>query len=156
MVSLPKELKELLGDKDAVKVLGTVDDKGIPHVVFKESITLLEDGNLAYVEDLDSSQSSKNMVRGIWFDKVVSVTVGKGEQGYQIKGKPARCLITGPVFKEFLLRERERMGPDADIQSVWIIEPLKVKNQGREVRRKEEEEKDPFYNVHLDRLRAET
>jgi hypothetical protein len=155
MVTLPKELGELLEDKDAVKVLGTVDGQGIPHVVFKDSFTLLEDGSLAYAEDLDSSQSSKNMVRSIWFDKTVSVTVGKGEEGYQMKAKPVKCLITGPLFKEFLLRERERLGPDADIQAVWVISPLELRNQSRKVRREEERAKDPFYNIHLDRLRAE-
>jgi hypothetical protein len=154
MIDLPLELIELLKDADSVKVLGTVDDKGIPHVVLRDSIRLLDDGNMAYAEELDSSKTSKNMVRSIWFDKVVSITVVKGERCYQIKGRPFKCLITGPLFKEFLMSERKRTGNDADIQAVWVITPIEVRNESQKVRKEEEMKKDPFYNIHLDRLKV--
>lgn len=149
------ELIELINDPDSVKVLGTVDKEGIPHVVPKDSLRILESDKLAYAEELDSSQTGKNMVRAIWFDNTVSVSVTKGDECYQIKGKPYKCLITGPAFKEFLLKERTRLGPHSDIQSVWIITPTEIRNESRSVRRKEERDKDPFYNVHLDMLKAE-
>jgi len=153
MVSLPEELKKLLERTDTVKILGTVDEKGNPHVVAKDSIRLLDDGTIAYAEDLDSSRSNKNMVRSIWFDKLVSINVTNGEVSYQIKGKPVKCLITGPLFKEFLIKERERLGGDSDIQSVWIVSPIEVRNESRLVRRKEEWSERPFFNIHLDRLK---
>ena len=155
MITLPEELKTLLKDKNAIKVLGTVDGDGAPHVVFKDSIALLEDGNLAYAEELDSSQANKNMVRGIWFDKLVSITVGKGKKSYQVKARPVKCAIVGPVFREFLSRAKEQRGADADVQSVWIITPIDCRDQSREVRLEEERKKDPYYNIHLDRLKAE-
>ena len=151
MVLIPEELKKLLEMPGTVKVLGTVDDKGIPHVVLKDSMKLLDDGTFAYAEDLDSSESNKNMVRSIWFDKFVSINISKGEKSYQIIGKPKKCLITGPLFKEFLIRERA--GNDSDIQSVWIITPLEVRNQSRIERRKEESSKKPYLNFYLDRLK---
>ena len=153
MISLPEELKKLLEEQHTVKILGTVDEKGNPHVVLKDSMRLLDDGTIAYAEDLDSSRSNKNMVRSIWFDKLVSINVTDGKVSYQITGKPIKCLITGPLFKEFLLKERERFGGDSDIQSVWIVAPIEVRNQTRMARRKEEWNKSPYFNIHLDRLK---
>jgi hypothetical protein len=154
MIALPQELKEMFADTSAVKILGTVDDKGIPHVVIKDSTKLLDDGTIAYAEGLDSSITSKNLVRSIWFDKTVSITIVRGERCYQIKGKPYKCLITGPFFKEFLLQERAGIGADADIQAVWIITPTEARNESRKVRKQEELKKDPLYNIHLDKLKV--
>jgi hypothetical protein len=117
MITLPQDLKTLLEDNNAIKVLGTVNGEGVPHVIFKDSITLLEDGNLAYAEELDSSQANKNMVRSIWFDKLVSITVGKGKKSFQVKAQPVKCAIVGPLFREFLARAKEQRGADADVQS---------------------------------------
>jgi predicted pyridoxine 5'-phosphate oxidase superfamily flavin-nucleotide-binding protein len=154
MIDLPRELKELLHSAASVKVLGTVASDGSPHVVLRDSIRLLDDGNIAFAEELDSSITSKNMVRAIWFDKIVTITLGEGEKQYQIKGRPFKCLITGPLFKEFLLSEREKTDGDADIQAVWLITPIEVIHESRKARKEGEMKKDPFYNVHLDRLKV--
>ncbi len=151
MIELPKEVIELFEDPDAMKALATVDEGGVPHLAFKGSLTILEDGKIAYAERLDSSQANKNMVRSIWFDQRVAVTVVKDTTAYQIKGRPYKCLITGPVFKEFLIRVREKEGDDADIQAVWIITPEEIRDQTPGTRIREEEEKRPFFNRHLDR-----
>ncbi|RMF92907.1 MAG: hypothetical protein D6734_11225 [Candidatus Schekmanbacteria bacterium] len=153
MIELNEEVKKLLKDKSSIKILATIDEKGYPHVVIKDSMTVLETGEIAYAEDLDSSISNKNMVRSIWFDKPVSINVSKGNESYQIKGRPKKCIITGPLFKEFLLRERERTNNKADIQSVWIISAEELRNQNRELRRDEEWKKRPYFNIHLDRLK---
>jgi hypothetical protein len=151
MSKLPDELVSLLKDSESVKVVTTIDDKGVPHVVVKGSLTTLDGENIAFHEGLDSSISNKNLVRSIWFNKIVAINVTKGPISYQIKGKPYKCLITGPVFKQFLLKARERKGSDADIAAVWIITPEEVKNESSAIRRKEEEEKRPYLNRHLDR-----
>ncbi len=151
MIKLHKEVVELFQDRDARKALATVDENGVPHLVFKGSLTILEDGTIAYAERLDSSQANKNMVRSIWFGKTVAVTVIKDGTAYQIKGKPHKCLIAGPLFKEFLIKVREKEGDDADIQSVWIITPEEIRDETLSRRIREEEEKRPFFNRHLDR-----
>lgn len=151
MSRLPRELIELLKDPDSVKVLSTTDGEGAPHAVVKGSLTTLDERTLALAEGLDSSTSNKNLVRSIWFDRPVAVSVTKGGASYQVKGKPYRCLITGPVFKEFLRKARERRGPDADIAAVWIITPHEVRNESPGIRREEEELRRPFFNRHLDR-----
>ena len=155
MVDLPTEVIELFKNPEAVKALATVDEKGNPHVAFKGSLTVLEDGSIAYVEALESSQTNRNMLRGLWFDKGVAVSLrGKDGLSYQIKGKPARYVITGPLFKQFFLAVRERMGPEGDIAGVWIITPEEIKNESFAVRKKEEEEKHPYFR-HFDRLKRE-
>ncbi len=151
MVKLQEELIRLLKDPEAKKALATVDEEGVPHLVFKDSLTVLDDGKIAYAEELDSSQANKNMVRGIWFDKTVAVTVAKESVAYQIKGKPYKCLITGAIFKQFLMEAREKNGPDSDIQSVWVITPEEVRDATPAQRVKDEEQNRPFFNRHLDR-----
>ncbi|OGL40369.1 MAG: hypothetical protein A3C43_05430 [Candidatus Schekmanbacteria bacterium RIFCSPHIGHO2_02_FULL_38_11] len=81
--------------------------------------------------------------------------ISLGEVSYQITGKPVKCLIAGSLFKEFLIKERERFGGDSDIQSVWIVSPIEVRNQSRLVRREEEWRERPFCNIHLDRLKKD-
>ena len=61
----------------------------------------------------------------------------------------------GPIFREFLARAKEQRGADADVQSVWIITPINCRDQSREVRLEKEKNKDPYYNIHLDSLKAE-
>ena len=151
MIKLQKEVAELFEDPDARKAVATVDERGVPHVVFKNFLAILEDETIAYAERLDSTQSNKNMVWSIWFDKTVAITAIKDTTAYQIKGKPYKCLIAGPIFKEFLIKVREKEGDDADIQSVWIITPEEVRDATPAQRVKDEELSRPFFNRHLDR-----
>jgi hypothetical protein len=150
-IQLEKEVIELLADKDTVKILTTIDNKGVPHTVIKQSLHLGEDGNLIHRELLESSQTNKNLVRSIWFNHKVAITL-KGTDGrsYQIKGKPIRAIISGPVFQEQYLQVRERLG-DVDLAAVWIIEPEEIRNETYFVRKNQEEADHPYFK-HLDRL----
>ncbi len=153
MTKTDGELTELLRDPETVKVLTTLDENGDPHTVFKGSLTVLEDGHIGYAEVLESSQTNKNMVRSLWFDKKVTIVIGKGDGiSYQIKGKPSRCLVGGPIFKRFLDKVKEKGGAEADIQTVWLILPETIRNESPHIRIKEEEEKKPFLNKRLNRF----
>jgi general stress protein 26 len=150
-IQLSDEVKELLQDKDTLKVLATTGEDGVPHVVIKGTLHVGEDGNLVYLELLESSRTNKNLVRSIWFDRKVAVALqGKGGESYQIIGKPVKALITGPVFQKHYVSIRERLG-DVDLATVWIIEPEKVTDQRYSARRREEETLHPTF-IHLDRL----
>lgn len=146
---------ELLQDPATVKVLATVGGDGVPHAVVKQSLQLGEDGNLYYLEQLESSRSNSNMVRSIWFDKTVSVLlVGQGARAVQIKGRPIKAHITGALFQEQYNRLRAER-PDADLAAVWVIEPESVIDENPAIRRSEEARKHPHF-VHLDRLARHT
>ncbi|NJD53966.1 MAG: pyridoxamine 5'-phosphate oxidase family protein [Candidatus Methanoperedens sp.] len=151
MVNLPEDVIGLIRDPETVKVVATVDENGAPHAVFKGSLTVLDNGSIAYAEALESSQSNKNMVRSIWFNKGISVTLrGKNGLSYQIKGEAAKCITNGPIFKQFYTAKRQKSGPESDIAAVWIIDPKEIRNETPSVRKAEEEKKHPIFR-HLDR-----
>ena len=152
MQKLPGDLVRLLADGDAVKIVATTDERGAPHAVVKSSLTTLDGETLAYSEDHDGYISNRNLVRSIWFNRPVAVNVTKGAESYQVKGRPHRCLITGPVFQRFLLDARTARGPDAGIAAVWVIVPEEIRNESASVRQPEAARRQPFSSVHLDSL----
>jgi uncharacterized protein len=149
--AFPQELIELFSDPDSTRLLATIDELGFPHLVVKQSLQLQEDGKLLYLELLESSSTNRNMVRSIWFDQKIAVSIrGKGDRSYQIKGRPVKSHIAGPVFRKHYQAVRERLG-DVDLAAVWEIEPEQVIDQNFETRIAEEERRQPYFN-HLDRL----
>jgi hypothetical protein len=150
-IQLDNEVVELLSNMETVKVLATIGQDGVPHAVIKQTLHLGEDGNLIYLELLESSQTYKNLLRSIWFNRKVSVVLnGKEGQSYQIKGKPVKNIISGPIFQKHYTSIRERLG-DVDLAAVWIIEPEEAMNQTYKVRKATEEASHPYFK-HLDQL----
>ena len=151
-VRFDQEIVDMLQDKKTVKVLATTSENGAPHVVIKQTLHLGDDGNLVYLELLESSLTNKNLVRSIWFDRRISIAL-RGENGhsYQIIGRPVKAVISGPVFQRHYVSVRESLGEDVDLATVWIIEPEEVRNQTPAVRRRQEGDAHPLF-IHLDRL----
>jgi uncharacterized protein len=148
---LNKEIIALFGSDDSTKVLATVNDQGYPHAAAKPFIRVDDDGNLLYLELVESSRTQKNLVRSIWFDQKVSISVSdQNGQSWQIKGKPVKTLITGPVFLHHYRDVRRLLG-DVDLSAVWVIEPEEVINENISARHLEEELAHPLFR-HLDRL----
>ena len=141
-MTLPKKIADILRDEATVKVLTTIDEKGMPHTVFKNSLTALDNGMLAYMELLETGQTQRNMLSSLWYDKsvVISILNTKSNASYQIKGKPFRFLYNGPIWDEFLERTWKIM-PDSDPAGVWMIKVVEVLNQDYRARREEEEER---------------
>jgi hypothetical protein len=151
MNKLPKEAADIIRDPESIKVLTTVDEEGNPHVAFKDGLTVLDDGNLAFGEEFEGSQTNVNLVRSIWFNKNVELTVrDRSGTTFQIVGKPYRYAHAGSLFKKFYLAEREKRGADSELAGVWVIIPEQVRNETYDVRKKEEDEKHPFFR-HFDR-----
>lgn len=150
-VELTKEIIGILAESDTTKVLATLDADGFPHAVVKQSLQPGEDGTILYLELLESSRTNKNLVRSIWYDRSVAIALkGKDGRSWQIKGKPVKTHITGPLFQKHYSAVRERLG-DVDLAAVWVIEPEEIINETFAVRREEEERNHPFF-THLDRL----
>jgi Pyridoxamine 5'-phosphate oxidase len=148
---LSKEIIALFGSDDSTKVLATINEQGYPHAAAKPFIRVDDDGNLLYLELVESSHTQKNLVRSIWFDQKVSISISDNNgQSWQIKGKPVKTLITGPVFLHHYSDVRNRLG-DVDLSAVWVIEPEEVINENLAVRHAEEELAHPVFR-HLDRL----
>ncbi|MBI4297393.1 MAG: hypothetical protein HY676_02545 [Chloroflexi bacterium] len=149
--TLPAEVISLLKDRASLKILATTDGQGNPHAVVKGSLTVQDDGLLVYREAMESSRANANMLRSVWYDKVVSVlVVGSNGHAYQIKGKAHRYVISGPIFKQHYLEARREEGPDSEVAGVWLIEPVEVRNETFSVRKEEEDKKHPHMR-HFDR-----
>ena len=150
---LNKDIVDLLSNDDSTKVLATINELGNPHAAAKPFIRVDDDGNLLYLELIESSRTQKNLVASIWFDKKVSISVSdRNGQSWQIKGRPVKTLITGPVFLHHYREVRQRLG-NVDLAAVWVIEPEEVVNENILVRHAEEEKAHPLFR-HLDRLAA--
>lgn len=148
---LSADIIALLQHPDTIRILATVDEDGAPHAVVKQSIHPGGDGNLHYLELLEGSATNRNMVRAIWFDKTVAITlVNPDRRSAQIKGRPVKAHITGPLFLEHYARLKES-DPGAGLAAVWIIEPVLVLSQALAERREAERTRRPHF-THLDRL----
>lgn len=150
-LKLDKEVVDVINDEKTVKVLATTNKEGNVHVVFKGSLNVGDDGNIIYLEFIESSITNSNMVHSIWFNGEVTIAV-KGEKGesYEIKGVPERALISGPVFEKYY-KQAAQKDPTLDLSTVWIIEPKSIRNQSFKKRKQEEEEKHPIL-AHVDRF----
>jgi hypothetical protein len=150
-IELSTQLVNLINDYETIKVLATVDEKGQPHSILNQHVTVLEDGRLVYLEHLESSRSYKNFTRSLWYDQKVSITVvGKKGASWQIKGKPERIIVSGPIFEYHYKKLREIFG-DIDLAAVCIIEPEELIDESFGVQF-ENQEKDYLIFKHLDRL----
>ena len=152
MTTPSKEIKDLINDSKTMKIIATTDENGNPHAVLRDGLTILDDGTLAYGEPFESSYTNSNMLRSIWFNKIVSIFIhGKNGISYQIKGKPVRYVIDGPLYKQFYEAEIEKQNSNADLAGVWLIAPKEIRNETYSIKRKEETERHPHFQ-HLDRI----
>ena len=148
---IPEQLAVILQSTGTVKLLITTDEQGVPHAVVKSSLQLDDANNLVYFEFLESSQTNKNMVRSIWFDRTVSVTVvGENSESYQIKGRPIKAIVSGQVFRKYY-QQVQQGNSENDLAAVWLIEPQQIIEQSLPVRQRQETENRPYFK-HLDRL----
>jgi hypothetical protein len=148
-----EKIKKIINDPGTSKIVGTVGVDGVPHTALKQTLHLNEDGNIEFVELLESSVSFKNITGSIWFDKKVSILVlGANRESYEITGKVDRILIAGRKFEEIYSKILQDKG--FDIAAVVIIIPEKVDNKSAKDKFEEQESTRMFYK-HLDRLSIE-
>lgn len=149
-IELNEEVKNLLRDPAAAKILTTADSGGELHIVSDPSITLNDEGQIVYLELLETSQSNANLVSSLWFKRRVALYASSGGTAYLIKGYPVRSVISGPLFTRYY-SETVKRNPDDDLSTVWLIEPEEVSNESYAYRKLKEREEHPLV-MHLDRL----
>jgi hypothetical protein len=148
---IDKALADTINAPDTLKVLATIDKNNVPHVVYKGSLHADENGNLTFLELLESSRSGQNLVHSIWFDKKIAINVlDKDKNSYEIIAKPIRCITCGKEFEQAYENVRARLG-DVDLSAIWIAKPEQVTNETYKARLKDEQENYPILK-HLDRL----
>lgn len=152
-ITLTLDVIDLLNDPDTIKILATVNDKGEPHAVFKQSLHVGEDGLIHSLELIETSHTAKNLVGSIWFERKLSILLrGTDNRAVQIKGRVHQYHISGALFQRHYLAAREHLG-DVDLAGIWVIEPVEVIEQGLQARWKTEDAQHPGF-IHLDRIAA--
>jgi hypothetical protein len=142
-------------EESSVKIIATVGKEGIPHTVIKDSLTILEDGTVAFYELLETSQTQKNLMYSIWFNKLVAINIlTKNGKSYQLKGLPKKAIVAGQEFQKAYEDVQSHIGPDIDLSAVWLITPSEEREQTFLVRREIEETAHP-YEIHIDRIAKE-
>jgi predicted pyridoxine 5'-phosphate oxidase superfamily flavin-nucleotide-binding protein len=94
MAKIPDDVKDFL--KNYLAFVATADDRGIPNVVPKGDIAILDDDEIVFA-DLYSHQTKKNLIK----NPQIAVTVinPAGYKGYQLKGT-ARIIEHGKIYDQ--------------------------------------------------------
>ena len=148
-IEIPEEVRDIINNPESIKVLTTISRDGVPHAVFKGSLKAREGNVLEYLEFIESSQTNKNMVYSIWFNKTVAIAVLFGDKSFQLKGKVQRAIIAGAEFESrYKEIQKER---NIDLSTVYLIDVEEIREESFEKRRTEELEQHPILQ-HLDLL----
>lgn len=144
------KIKNLANDPNTIKIVGTVSVDGVPHTAVKQTLRIRDDGNIEYIELLESSKSYRNITGSIWYNKKVSISlVGENRESYVILGSPERILVSGREFEEIYEKTLAEKG--FDIAAVITIIPESVEKNSPQEKFAQQDESRLFYK-HLDRL----
>lgn len=145
------KIRALLEDPVTVGIIATLDESGAPHAVPSPFLRLDEAGRLVHLELLETSHTHRNLLRSIWFDRPVTISLsGAGGSVAVVKGRVYKVHVSGPLFSSYYREVRKQLG-DADLAGVWLIDPHEVIDESYALRKAREEEFHPFFR-HLDRL----
>jgi len=148
---LHQQISTILGDPTTTVTIATLGEDGAPHSVPSPFFRLDEQQRLVHLELLETSTSHRNLLRSIWFDQPVSLTITNSSGlVFVVTGRPCKAHVSGPLFSSYYREIRTRLG-DADLAAVWLIEPLRIRNETYQFRKEREEALHPFH-LHLDRL----
>lgn len=147
---LNEKIKDLISDPDTIKIVASVGKAGTVSASVKQSLSL-HDEKLIFREFIETSESNKNMIYSLWFEKPISILLlGKDMTSYEIKGIPVEAVIEGPLFQQAYEVVQERFDGKYDLSGLWIIDPVEVRDKNPDTRFEEQYEKYPIV-THLDR-----
>ena len=119
MVSIPKNVIEMIAAQDVPKVIATIDANGIPNVIPLWSIVAIDPETIAFA-DIFIKRTKENLSE----TKKVAIAVNKGNAGYQLKGTFCEFKTFGPIFEEFSKNIMTAM--KVQIKGVGIIKITEV------------------------------
>jgi hypothetical protein len=151
-IQLDEKIITLINDPLSIKALASTNKNGEIHLVFKGSLSVTPEGNIQFFELNETSQNNKNLAYSLWFKRPVFINIlGQNHSSYQIRGIPTKAIITGREFEKAYISVRQHFGEDADLSTVWIMEPVALREETFSVRKQEEREQHPLVG-HLDRF----
>ncbi len=150
-IHLRTDLKALLDHPATVATIATLDETGAPYAVPAPFLQLDDRGRLVHLELLETSTTNRNLLRSIWFERPVSVTISsQGGRVTIVRGRVHKAHVSGPLFSDYYRQVRARLG-DVDLAAAWLIEITAVIDDTFAQRQAREELLHPFFK-HLDRL----
>ena len=115
MVTIPKDVMDIIAAPDSIKMMATVDEKGFPNIATVGSITAVDSETIAFAE-LFIKKTKENLEN----TKKVTIIIFKGPMvGYQLKGTFAGFQTSGPIFDSF--SEKVMNAMKLQIKGVGII-----------------------------------
>lgn len=117
MAKLSEPVKDFL--KNHLAYIATVDAKGIPNVVPKGNIAVLNDSTVVFA-DLYAHQTKKNLTKNP--NIAITVVNPAGYKGYQLKGK-AEIIERGKAY-DVLAKE---INPDGQLNHPDAKYAIKIK-----------------------------
>ncbi|GAM10271.1 hypothetical protein OR1_02559 [Geobacter sp. OR-1] len=149
--TITSDIRELLAHPATVATIATLDETGAPYAVPALFLQLDDSGRLVHPELLETSTTHRNLLRSIWFELPVTITLFSLRGRVTIvRGKVHKAHVSGPLFSDHYRELRSRLG-DVDLAAVWLIDILEIIDDTFALRRAREEELHPFFK-HLDRL----
>ncbi len=148
---LTEHLIKLLSADGTKAFIATIDENGSPYSIPSPFLEVDGDGRLIHLELLETSVTHRNILRSLWFDKPVTVTI-QGTDGriFVARNKVFKAHVSGREFSRYYSNVRLKLD-DADLVAVWLLEPYEVIEETYSVKKVREELLHPFYK-HLDRL----
>ncbi|OUJ18595.1 Pyridoxine 5'-phosphate oxidase family protein containing flavin binding domain [Methanonatronarchaeum thermophilum] len=119
MVKIPDEVLDLLGDPDTQIVLATADDSSMPNAVPMRNVWIVDDDKMALGDVFFDKTRSNIEANGL-----VSLSLWKGTEGYQLKGTCSEIKSSGALFEEKKEMLAEKM--DLDLQALCMIDVEEV------------------------------
>jgi hypothetical protein len=115
MVTIPKDIMDIIAAPDSTKMMATVDEQGFPNIATVGSITAIDSETIAFAE-LFIKKTKENLENV----NKVAIIIFKGPMvGYQLKGTFAGFQTSGPIFESF--SEKVMSAMKLQIKSVGII-----------------------------------
>ena len=120
-MKMPENVMKLLNDKEASKVLTTVDSNGIPHSIVVGSMMAPAEDMLCAAEVL-----MKKTAENLKTNKNIAILAVKGMESYSVNGTVIQRQVSGDLF-ETVAEELKKVG--LPTQAVWTFKPTAIFNQ---------------------------
>ena len=120
-MNIPEQVRALLNDQEASRILTTVSKDGIPHSIVVGSIMAPSEDMLCAAEIM-----MKTTARNLAENPNIAVLAVKGMESYLVNATVVERQTEGPLFDQ-VAAELKKM--DLTVRGLWIFAPTAVYNE---------------------------
>lgn len=124
-MKMTKDMMLLLNDTEAVRVLNTVSENGIPHSIAVNT-AMAPESSLISIADINMKTSTKNLK----CNTMISILTVKEYKSYLIKALVKDFKTDGLLFDAI---KEEAMKKGLPCRGLWLFEPVEVIDQSLEM-----------------------